>query len=119
MSLFGTLHLGGASLAAQQTALQVTGNNIANAGTAGYTRQVVNLASGPDVKTSSGQYVGSGVGVVSVQRQVSESLNESLRDAGSDKTAADTLNAPTLAAPSRLRPPQRLRPLRPPDQLLQ
>src|SRR4051812_12280123 len=71
VSLFGALHLGGSSLAAQQTALQVTGNNIANAGTAGYSRQVVSLTSMPDVKTSSGQYVGSGVGVASVQRQVS------------------------------------------------
>jgi flagellar hook-associated protein 1 FlgK len=92
VSLFGALHLGGSSLAAQQTALQVTGNNIANAGTAGYSRQVATLASGPDVKTSSGQYVGSGVGVVSIQRQVSESLNESLRDASSGQTAANTLN---------------------------
>jgi flagellar hook-associated protein 1 FlgK len=91
--LFGALHLGGSSLAAQQTALQVTGNNIANAGTTGYSRQVVSLVSLPAVKTSSGQYVGSGVSVGSVERQVSAALNEGLRDAGSDKSAADTLNA--------------------------
>ena len=35
----GALSLGGSSLAAQQTGLQVTGNNIANANTPGYIRQ--------------------------------------------------------------------------------
>ena len=43
MSLMGALEIGKSSLAAQQAALQVTGNNIANAGTAGYTRQTIEL----------------------------------------------------------------------------
>ena len=55
--------------------------NIANAGTPGYTRQVITLASNPDVQTSSGQYAGSGVTVTSIQRQVSAALNEGLRGA--------------------------------------
>jgi flagellar hook-associated protein 1 FlgK len=42
-STFGGLEIAKRSLFAQQTALQTTGHNIANANTQGYTRQVVNL----------------------------------------------------------------------------
>ena len=44
MSLIGTLQVGKSALAVQQAALQVTGNNIANAGNADYTRQVARLS---------------------------------------------------------------------------
>ncbi|WP_281890828.1 flagellar hook-associated protein FlgK [Paenibacillus sp. YYML68] len=42
-SSFGGIELAKRALFAQQTALQTTGHNIANANTKGYTRQVVNL----------------------------------------------------------------------------
>jgi flagellar hook-associated protein 1 FlgK len=71
----------------------VTGNNIANAGTEGYSRQVARLAPIGDTMSASGKYVGTGVGVTSIQRQVSGALNEGLRDASSEQSAADTLNA--------------------------
>ena len=92
MSLFGALSIGASSLAAQQTGLQVTGNNIANAGTPGYTRQVTNLAPGESQQITPGQYLGTGVNVTSVQRQVDESINESLRSATSNQSAAQNLN---------------------------
>jgi flagellar hook-associated protein 1 len=93
VSLLGALQLGGSSLAAQQIGLQVTGNNIANAGTPGYSRQVVNLTPGPSIELAPGQSLGTGVNVQSIERQVSESLNESLRNATSDQNAAQTLNS--------------------------
>jgi len=92
VSLFGALNLGKSSLATQQTALEVTGNNIANAGTSGYSRQVANITTNPSVPTASGQYVGTGATVASIQRQVSQALNDGLRHATSDQYAADTLN---------------------------
>jgi flagellar hook-associated protein 1 FlgK len=92
LSLFGSLSLGGSSLATQQAALQVTGNNIANAGTAGYTRETVNITPNGSTEIGAGQSTGSGVTIGSVQRQVSEALNESLRDATSDQNSAQSLN---------------------------
>ena len=93
MSLLGALHAGGASLAAQQAALQVTGNNISNAGTAGYTRQVTNLASMGPSEAAPGMYTGNGAGVMSIERQVNAAVNESLRGATSDQARAQTTDS--------------------------
>ena len=60
MSLVGTLNVGKSALAVQQAALQVTGNNIANAGNADYTRQVANLAPSRDQELRPGTFVGTG-----------------------------------------------------------
>jgi flagellar hook-associated protein 1 FlgK len=91
--LLGALHSGGSTLAAQQAALQVTGNNIANAGTPGYTRQVTNLASTGRSEALPGQYTGTGAGVLSIERQVNAALNESLRGATSDQSSAQTADS--------------------------
>jgi flagellar hook-associated protein 1 FlgK len=66
-STFGGLEISKRALFAQQTALQTTGHNIANANTVGYSRQVVNLvnskpmeAPGIQRSNSAGQ-IGTGV----------------------------------------------------------
>lgn len=93
MSLLGALQVGKSSLAAQQAGIQVTGNNIANAGTPGYTRQVVRLTTAGAEEIKPGTYVGTGVQVAGVERQINESLEESLRQSTSDQSAADLLNS--------------------------
>ena len=40
MSLIGALNIGKSAMSVSQAAIQTTGNNIANAGNADYTRQV-------------------------------------------------------------------------------
>ena len=75
---------------AAQGALGVTGNNISNAGTPGYTRQVANFSPGPDQPVTPNQSSGSGVNLSSITRQVNEALNENLRDANSDQNASQT-----------------------------
>src|SRR3954467_14156720 len=90
MSLIGTLQTGKSALAVQQAALQVTGNNIANAGNADYTRQVANLAPSLDQKLQPGMFIGTGVDLTGIQRQIDEALNSRLRSAVSDNQAADT-----------------------------
>jgi flagellar hook-associated protein 1 len=90
MSLISTLHLGGSALAAQQAALAVTGNNLANAADPNYTREVANLSPSGEVPSAAG-LLGGGVAVSSIQRQVSQALNESLRGANSDQSSAGTL----------------------------
>ena len=93
MSLFGALSLAGSGLAAQQTGLQVTGNNIANAGTDGYSRQVANLVPGGSQELAPGQFIGAGVSISSIQRQTNEAINESLRNASSDQSGSQTLSS--------------------------
>jgi flagellar hook-associated protein 1 FlgK len=93
VSLLGALSLGGSSLAAQQTGLQVTGNNIANAGTDGYTRETVRLTPGGPQRLAAGQFLGTGVTVSAIERQANDAINESLRDATSSQTGAQTLNS--------------------------
>jgi flagellar hook-associated protein 1 FlgK len=60
------LSIGVRSLMANQAVLQITGHNIANANTPGYSRQIVNLESVAGGRTVSG-YMGQGVNVASVR----------------------------------------------------
>jgi flagellar hook-associated protein 1 FlgK len=91
MSLYGVLNIGVSALQAQQAALQVTGNNLANAADPNYTREVANLSPNVDSPSPSGLLVGGGVSVTSIQRQVDLALNQRLTSAGSDQSAATTL----------------------------
>lgn len=90
MSLFGTLNIGKNALAASQAQLQVTGNNVANAGNPNYSRQVARVTSAPAVKYSSGIFIGNGVQLSSISRQVDEALLARLRGASSDSAGAST-----------------------------
>ncbi|NLT94717.1 MAG: flagellar hook-associated protein FlgK [Clostridia bacterium] len=65
-TFFG-LNIGAKGLAAQQRALDITGHNIVNANTEGYTRQSVVLQSDYPIKTVNG-FVGTGVKITDVQR---------------------------------------------------
>lgn len=90
MSLLGALNVANTALAVQQAALQVTGNNVANAGDPTYTREVATTAPAQDEQLTPGIFVGTGVDLLSVQRQVDEALNTRLRGATSDQYAAST-----------------------------
>ena len=61
MSLTGALNVGRTAMAVTQAALQVTGNNIANAGNADYTRQIATMAPALDQKIQPGMFIGTGV----------------------------------------------------------
>ena len=65
-------------LIAFQRALAVTGNNIANANTVGYSRQTVNLADRPPDATA-GVFVGNGVDVGAVNRAYDQFAVDQLR----------------------------------------
>src|SRR3954468_23177795 len=90
MSLLGTLQVGKSALAVPQAALQVTGNNIANAGNADYTRQVAQISPSIDQKIQPGMFVGTGVDLTGIKRQIDEALNSRIRSSASDNSAADT-----------------------------
>jgi flagellar hook-associated protein 1 FlgK len=90
MSLIGALNIGKSALAVSQAAIQVTGNNVANAGNADYTRQVANLSPNKDQQIQQGIYVGTGVNLDSIQRQIDEALQSRIRSSVSDDEAAGT-----------------------------
>ncbi len=90
MSLTGALNIGTSALAAQQAALQVTGNNIANAGNANYTRQTSTLLPSRDQQLQPGIFVGTGVDLTAIQRQIDEALQGRLRGSAADAAGADT-----------------------------
>lgn len=73
MSSSGLLSIGTRALAANLSALQVTGNNIANVNTPGYSRQTAQLKSSIGQFAGNGFY-GKGVDVATVERAHSEYL---------------------------------------------
>lgn len=84
MSAFGGLFIGTSAIHAAQRGLDVTGQNIANSATPGYTRQRVDLESvgGPGVPAFWSRYDGSGEGVkvTGVSRLTDEFLNARARN---------------------------------------
>jgi flagellar hook-associated protein 1 len=91
MSLIGALNIGKSALATHQAAIQVTGNNISNAGNADYTRQVAKTAPGKDQQIRPGVFLGSGINLTGVRRQIDEALEGRLRNSISDNEAGDVL----------------------------
>src|SRR5438045_3393767 len=91
MSLIGALNIGKSALAVQQAAIQVTGNNVANAGNADYTRQTAAVSPNDDQQIQQGVFVGTGVNLSNVQRQIDEALEGRLRNSISDNESASTL----------------------------
>src|SRR3546814_16183276 len=77
------LATGSSALLAYQAALNTTSHNIANANTAGYSRQRVDLVSKLGDGSGSG-YIGNGVDVDSVQRITDALLNARLQCSNSD-----------------------------------
>ncbi|MFZ0611994.1 MAG: flagellar hook-associated protein FlgK [Desulfobacterales bacterium] len=66
-NIIGLLDIGKSALLTHQQSLNVTGHNIANVNTPGYTRQRVNLAANSPLDSSPGQ-MGDGVVAVDIQR---------------------------------------------------
>ncbi|MHC5113318.1 MAG: flagellar hook-associated protein FlgK [Planctomycetota bacterium] len=81
MSLNGALQVGRSALVASQAALQVAGNNMANAATEGFHRRSIRLSPVRGEYVANGAYIGRGVQLVSVQRQVDTALQSRYRDA--------------------------------------
>jgi flagellar hook-associated protein 1 len=86
--------LGTRALFANYAALQVTGNNIANANTPGYSRQSVEFANSGGQFTGAG-FFGKGVDVATVSRAHSEFLTREMATATS-LSAADEVRAAQL-----------------------
>ncbi len=88
MGLNGALQIGRSAILTSQAAISVAGNNMANAATPGYHRQVASLAPSRSDSIGRNQFVGTGVSLVSVNRAIDYALQSRLRDAISDENAA-------------------------------
>lgn len=77
MSLTSAFQIGNSALTASQLAIQVAGNNLANAATPGYSRQIAFLS--PSRSDVVGRLsIGTGVQIDDIQRQVDQSLQSRL-----------------------------------------
>ncbi|MAD78390.1 MAG: flagellar hook-associated protein FlgK [Planctomycetaceae bacterium] len=88
MGLNGALQIGRSAILTSQAAISVAGNNMANAATPGYHRQIANLTPSRPEAIGRNQFVGSGVSLVSVNRAIDHALQSRLRDAISDENSA-------------------------------
>jgi flagellar hook-associated protein 1 len=83
----GLLETGRRALMTQQFGISVTGHNIANANTAGYSRQRADLVATQPAKTSYG-LLGTGVTIAGVSRLRNEFVDQQLRTSQSSLQAA-------------------------------
>lgn len=89
MGLTSSLTIGRSALSASQVALQVTGNNFANASTPGYSRQIADFSSAAEARQ--GRFnLGRGVQVSGIRRQVDSALQARLWAGTSNQAAAGT-----------------------------
>ncbi|UCE76832.1 MAG: flagellar hook-associated protein FlgK [Gammaproteobacteria bacterium] len=86
----GLLGTAASGLQAFQRAISVTGHNISNANTDGYTRQRVELGTRPPSFTGQG-FIGNGVQVESIERVFDEFVTERLRNTTSSSSQYETL----------------------------
>ena len=86
MSIFAPLSIGRQALLSQQGALQVTGQNIANVNTPGYSRQRADLTAIPP----QGSFVGGGSTISGVEQMVDPFLEARRNASASDLAAATT-----------------------------
>jgi flagellar hook-associated protein 1 FlgK len=78
LGLLGTLNLASRSMQTQMTGVEVTGQNLANVNTTGYTRQSVEIQTCPDVSTGIGPE-GTGANAVAIQQVVNALLNSQIQ----------------------------------------
>lgn len=87
MGLTSSLQIGRSALTASQLALQVTGHNLVNAATAGYSRQLATLSPIREAATG-GVLIGRGVTVLDVRRQIDFALQTRLWSSISEQAAS-------------------------------
>jgi flagellar hook-associated protein 1 FlgK len=88
MGLNGSLLIGQSALLASQAAMQVAGNNLANAATPGYHRQIVALEPAPSDRVGTRSFVGTGVLLRDISRVVDTALQTRVRSAISRESGA-------------------------------
>jgi flagellar hook-associated protein 1 FlgK len=97
MTLTNAFNIGQSGLTTSQTAIQIAGHNLANISTPGYTRQLARIQPVTGSDELGGVYIGRGVRVVEVIRQIDQALQGRLQDSVSREAFAAT-SEQTLAS---------------------
>ena len=79
LGLFATLNLASRSLQTQMTGVEVSGQNLANVNTKGYTRQTIDIQTSTDINTTIGPE-GTGANAVAIQQAVNTLLNSQIQN---------------------------------------
>src|SRR5215470_15001455 len=79
MAITPALDIGKRGLLAQEAALGVVGNNIANVNTPGYSRQVAEFATAPSITLPGGVLAGAGVHIEDVQQVIDPIITRRLQ----------------------------------------
>lgn len=94
MSLLASLSVGSSGLAINQKGIEVSGNNVANVNTEGYSRQTLEVSSSPTLEFG-GQMIGSGAVVTGISREtnvfVSKQLIAKTADYGEESAKSSIL----------------------------
>ncbi len=77
MSIISSLYVGATGLSVNQKGIEVTGNNLSNVNTEGYTRQTLELSSTPTLEYG-GQMIGTGSTVSSINRETNTFVTKQL-----------------------------------------
>ncbi len=88
MSLNGALQIGRSALLTSQAGIQLAGNNMANAATPGYRRQVASLVAARSDRIGPDSFLGTGVMLQSITRVVDTALQSRVRTALSREAGA-------------------------------
>lgn len=87
MGLLSSLYTGSSGLSVNQKGIEVTGNNLANVNTEGYSKQTLELSSSPTLEFS-GQMIGQGTYVSAISREtdsfVLSQINDKVADYGEE-----------------------------------
>jgi len=87
VGLNSAIEIGRSAITASQAGIQVTSNNLANIATRGFARRSVSLQPSRGLREGS-VFLGQGVNLADVRRQVSESVQRRLRASIGDESAA-------------------------------
>ncbi len=85
MGLTNALRIGQTGLTANQAAIEIAGNNLANMATEGYHRQTVTMSPLGADEMARGLFIGRGVQVQSINRVINEALEHRVRNGISDE----------------------------------
>lgn len=88
MNTAGLLSIARTALSAYQVAIDVTGQNVANADVEGYSRQRLDAAAGPSVYMANVGYLGTGVRIAGIERTRDALLDQTYRTQRGDAEGA-------------------------------
>lgn len=89
MGIGGALTIGRSGLLAAQAGIEVAGNNLANIATRGFHRQALTIAPNRGQEIAAGQFIGRGVQIIDIVRQVNEGIEARLRTGIANQSRAD------------------------------